>query len=109
MESGGRGCGVVGVESMALALAEAGARASCSLGASLVESLPLILFVWCCSVAVLFFPFFFSFFFCFLFLGYVNLSYAFFFFGIDLMHHFGDNILLKPFKSIFLNFKYNII
>lgn len=59
MESGGRGCGVVGVESMALA--EAGARPRCSLGASLVESLPLILFVWCCSVAVLFFSFFFVF------------------------------------------------
>lgn len=71
MESGGRGCGVVGVESMALALAlalgEAGARASCSLGASLVESLPLILFAWCCSVAVLFFPFFFLSFFVFCF------------------------------------------
>ena len=39
MESGGRGCGVVGVESMALALAlgETRARARRSLGASLVE------------------------------------------------------------------------
>ena len=39
MESGGRGCGVVGVESMALALGEtkARARARCSLGASLVD------------------------------------------------------------------------